>query len=246
MTLKNIGSGVVFSVLAATGINAAPISGSFNISGTVIITSSTIDWQSNNAPFTALQATIGPGATGSFAGLDGTTVTIEDLNSATEPTGSLFGPDLFISFNADPALAPLDINMIFGGIYTTAECTEAPAVGQQCTPNNLSPSGTSPFNFVNNPPAPGQATDTWAFAGIEGTSNWTGNFTSQFTVPHQTVLAALATSGSVSNTFSANFSVTAAPTLTPETSSVSMVVLGLALVGLARAGLISKLYRRNG
>lgn len=235
MTLKNVVSAIVVSCFAAMGINAGAISGTFSISGTGIITSSTLDWQSNNAPFTAMQATIGPGATGSFVGLDGTTVTIEDLNNATEPAGGSFTPELFISFNADPALAPLDISTIFGGIYETADCTAAPAVGQQCTPNNLSPNGVSPFNLVNNPPPPGQATATWAFAGVEGTSTWIANFTSQFGVPFQTVLGDLATSGSVSNTFSANFTVTApGTTTTPETGTLTMLGLGLALVGVAR------------
>lgn len=234
MTLKTIVSTVVFWSLAATGIHAAPISGTFSISGTGIITATTLDWESNNAPFTVMQAIIGPGATGSFAGLDGTTVTIEDLNSTTEPVGSSFGPDVFISFNADPALAPLDISMIFAGIYGTTECTEAPAPGQQCTPNNLSSTGTSPFNMVNNPPPPGQATATFAFAGVEGTSSWIGNFTSQFGVPYQTILSDLATNGSVSNTFSATFTVTAQTTTTPETGTLAMLAFGLALVGLVR------------
>jgi hypothetical protein len=119
----------------------------------------------------------------------------------------------------------------------------APATGQQCTPNNLSASGVSPFNFVNYPPSPGQATATFAFAGTEGTSNWTGNFTSQFTVPYQTVLGDLATHGSESNTFSASLDVTAIP----EPNMLPALGLGLAMLLLiARSnGLIAHLRRQG-
>jgi hypothetical protein len=233
---------VAFAGVTCTQLSA-DISGTFNIAGTVVVTPSAINWEDNTSPFTAMEATIGPGATGSFAALDGTTITIEDLNSITEPTGSLFGPDLFISFNADPSLPPLAINMIFAGIYGTSQCLIAPAVGQQCTPNILSASGVSPFNFVNNPPSPGQATATFAFAGTEGSSAWIGNFTSQFTSPYQTVLSDLATHGSVSNTFSASFDVTEIP----EPNMFPALGLGLfAMLLIMRSnGLIARLRRQG-
>jgi hypothetical protein len=243
MKVRAILLAVAFAGLTCTQLSADLVTGSFNIAGTIEATHSAINWQDNSSPFTAMEATIGPGATGSFAGLDGTTVTIEDLNSSAEPVGSLFGPDLFISFNADPSLTPLAIDMIYAGFYGTSECTIAAAPGQQCTPNNVSSSGVSPFNFVNNPPPPGQATATFAFSGTEGTSNWTGNFTSQFTVPYQTVLAELASHGSVSNTYSASFDVVA----TPEPNMFPVLGLGLAMLLLvARSnGLIARLRRRE-
>jgi hypothetical protein len=70
------------------------------------------------------------------------------------------------------------------------------------------------------------------FTGVtsDGLENWQGVFTSQFTVPYQSVLASLAANGSVTNTFSATF--TLSPNV-PEASSLSLLGLGLGLVGLS-------------
>jgi hypothetical protein len=197
-----------------------------------------------------MQAIIGPGATGSFAGLDGTTVTIEDLSRTTEPVGVPFTPQLFITFDAAPTLPALEINQIFPGIYDSSQCLSAPAVGQTCTPNPPVTSSTSPFNFVNNPPGPGEATASFVFAGdVAGTtSTWNGNFTSQFSVPFQSVLSQFATVGFVTNTYSATFDVEGATVrgVTPETSSLSLLALGLGLMVVGRStGLIARVRRRR-
>jgi len=206
---------------------AIPITGTFNIAGTITVTPTTITWTLNEAPFPPQKATIGPGDTGSFAPLGGTTVTIRNLDTTTEPVGVPIVPaQPFISFDSPLASAfpMLNLNFIFPGVYSNAQCGAAPAVGQSCT---LFP--TSPFNFFNNPPPPGQATATFAFAGVtsDGQENWIGNFTSQFTTPFQTVLNTLATTGSVTNTFSATFS------LTPVPEAGTMATLGLGLVFLS-------------
>jgi hypothetical protein len=236
-----------FAGLTGASLSASTISGTFNIAGTITVTQNAIDWVDNNPPFTPMQATIGPGATGSFASLSGTTVTIEDLDRTTAPVGAPFGPQLFITFDADPTLPALDIDMIFAGIYGTAQCTMAPAVGQQCTPNPPITNSTSPFNFVNNPPPVGQATATFAFAGVEGTSSvWAGNFTSQFTDPFQAVLTTFATTGSITNTYSASINVTPSASSTPEMSSLALLGLGLGLMALGRSsGLIARVRRRG-
>jgi hypothetical protein len=233
-------AGVTTSSLAAS-----TIFGTFNIAGTVTATDNTIDWVSNvgNVP---MQATIGPGATGSFAGLDGTTVTISNLNRATEPIGSSFSDQVFITFDANPSLPALELNFIFAGINGVAGCTAAPpAAGQQCTPGPPITPAASPFNFVNNNGVPTpQATATWALAGdVAGNPGnvWDGNFTSQFGVPFQTVLAEFAAPpNSVSNTYSATFTV--AGSTVPETSSWSLVGLGFALIAISR---IPALRRRK-
>jgi hypothetical protein len=214
---------------------ASPIMGTFNIAGTLVATPTTNTWIGLTG--TANQATIGTtGLSGDFVGLGGTTVTIEDMNEATEPVdGGGFAPQLFISFDAAPQLGTLEINFIFPGIYSAAGCAASPpAVGQTCTPNTGT--GTpGPFNFVNNPP-PGspESTATFVFAGITsggGIDNtWDGNFTSQFNVPFQTVLSQLSTTGSVSNSYSASFSVAEIP----EPETVVMTLTGLALFGLGR------------
>jgi hypothetical protein len=76
------------------------------------------------------------------------------------------------------------------------------------------------------------------FTGVtnDGLERWQGNFTSQFTVPYQQVLNQLNTTGSVSNTFSATF--TLVPTNIPEAGTMSL--LGLGLVAIS-----AKLRRRR-
>jgi hypothetical protein len=220
---------MLLAALTSTISSAAAISGTFNIAGTITVTPTTIAWQLARAPFAPNKANLA-GGTGDFAGLAGTTVSIASLNSATDPVGVLFPAQTFITFDGAPAFPALDINFIFQGIYSNAQCNDAPAVGQQCTVN---PS-TSPFNFVNNPPAGApQATATFAFTGptSDGLENWQGNFTTSFTVPYQTVLQTLATTGSVTQTFAATFTVT--PAVVPETSSLSLLGLGFGLIGVS-------------
>lgn len=224
-------SGLMLAGLCTATLSASPIFGTFNIAGTITVTANDITWKSNDSPFPADIARIGPGSTGSFAGLDGTTVAISDLNRVTEPVGPPgFADQPFIAFNAAPLLGPLDINFIFTGIYSNAACATLPAtVGQTCTPGPPA----SPFNFVNNPPpAPfgPQATATFVFTGetADHLSTWSANFTSQFSVPYQTVLAAFAPggSGSVTNTYSAT--VTVSPI--PEPGPMVLTACGLGLV----------------
>jgi hypothetical protein len=229
---------VLLGGLICASLHAAPITGTFNIAGTITVTNTNITWTLNDVPFTADKATIGPGDTGSFAPLAGSMVTIHDLTNGPLPLGQPVGVNIapafpFISFDSPIAIAAgfptLNLNFIFPGIYSSAACgTLPPAVGQTCTP---SVPGGSPFNFVNNPPpAPlgPQATATFAFQGVtsDGLENWIGNFTSQFTVPYQTVLSQLGTTGSVTNTFSASFTLSPVPPV-PEAGTMSLLGLGL-------------------
>jgi len=230
--ISSLVSGVMLAGLCTATLPAAPIFGTFNIAGTITVTQNLITWTSNDAPFPADIARVGPGATGSFTGLDGANVTIANLDRATEPVGAPFTDTQFITFPTMPALPALDINFIFQGIYSNALCATLPAtVGQTCTPGPPS----SPFNFVNNPPpAPAgpQATATFVFSGEtpDKQSTWTGNFTSQFNVPYQTVLAAFAPGGSgqVTNTYSAT--ITVVPTVVPEPGPMVLTACGLGLV----------------
>lgn len=232
MKVARVASGAAAFVLAcACQLSASPISGTFDIAGTVTATATTISWTNNLSPPTPQKAVIGPSdLSGSFTGLGGTEVTIKDLNNSTEPVGTAFSPQPFISFDAAPTLPGLMINFVYPGIYSSGGCSASPpAVGQTCTP---AIPGGSPFNFVNNPP-PGspEATATWVLAGVtsDGSATWTGNFTSQFNVPFQDVLARLAQSGSVSDTYSATFTVTPKSPV-PEPESLFLMLGGLVLV----------------
>ncbi len=62
MTWRGMLWAAAFAGLTGASLSASPISGTFNIAGTITVTQNAIDWQDNNAPFTMMQATIGPGA----------------------------------------------------------------------------------------------------------------------------------------------------------------------------------------
>ncbi|HWB86065.1 MAG TPA: hypothetical protein VG675_18120 [Bryobacteraceae bacterium] len=203
--------------VSATVLPAAPIlNGAFDISGTItVVDSSSITW-TLPPPNKAL---IGS-TSGSFAGLTGTNVTINNLtNPPAVVDGAGFPDEEFISFDADPTLPTLLINFIFQGVNPSAACGAPPAVGQLCALPN------SPFDFQNT--AGGGSRAGFVFSGVtsDGLSHWTGNFTSQFSVPYQTIFAQLATNGSVTNTYSATFTVTSIP----EPNTVLFVIGALGI-----------------
>ena len=216
-------AGVIAIFLCGNAL--ATIVGTFDISGIVSVTPTGITWTNSVPPNTANQANIaGFGLTGIYAGigLGNTIATIDDLNLASNPVGVAFPEQSFIDFDANPALSSLLINFIDAGIYSSSQCSSLPAaVGQTCTTTG------SPFSFVNNPPPPPtgpQATATWAVSGVSanGLDTWIANFTSQFTTPFQTVLAA----GSFTNAYSAAITVETASSV-PEPSTVALMVLAL-------------------
>ena len=230
-----------FAGLTSVVSNAAVI-GSFNLSGDMFVNGvSSITW--TDAMGVAGMAAVSE-ATGIYAGLNGQEVTIETLSSSTEPTsapgvsGPGFSDALFIVFPAASGLQPLNINTIYGGIDGSSQCSATPSAGppvQVCTP--ALPSGFSPFNLENNPPPTSiTSTGSFAFSGDVATmpqATWVANFTTQFTTPYQTVLAELGPdgTGTISNAYSATFTVSSP---VPETSTLSMLGLGLGLVLISR------------
>jgi len=62
----------------------------------------------------------------------------------------------------------------------------------------------------------------------DGQDTWTGVFVSQFTEPFQNVLAALAQTGSVTNTYSATITVSSATTSLPEPGTIALLFAALA------------------
>ena len=204
-----VGMAVAILCLLPAIAAAAPIFGTFNIAGTITVgqsgTTQTITWIDDVPPFAANKAVVGvTGLSGSFAGLGGSEVTIRNLTNppqVVDATG--FASTAFITFDAAPALGTLFINFIAQGVNSSAACGAAPAVGQTCALPG------SPFDFQNTPGGGSRA--GFVFSGNTPENTWTGNFTSQFNVPFQTVFAQLATSGSVTNTYSATFTVTPIP-----------------------------------
>ncbi|HEY2012368.1 MAG TPA: PEP-CTERM sorting domain-containing protein [Bryobacteraceae bacterium] len=228
----------VFTGLCCANASAAALAGTFNMNGNVTVTANTITWQSvSGPPFTPDVFTLSAG-TGSFSTENGTN-TINDLMNPPDVVGAPGFPDqTFIVFTVTPGLANLNINFINPGIYTSTNCFSAtPAVGQNCTLPG------SPFNFVNNPggtAAPIQATATWVFSGetSDHLSTWTANFTSQFNVPFETVLASFAgTNGTATNSYSAISTVVVTPiSSTPEPGTMALMGFGMIVLsaGLRR------------
>jgi hypothetical protein len=233
----------------STSLSAAAIFGTFDMTGYVTVTATTMTFSSDSTTDPNM-FTLAAG-TGSFSTEDGQN-TIENLNIATEPVGTSFGNTQFIVFDQTPGLPDLDINFIAAGQGGSAGCTEAPEVTtppQSCTPSNP---GGSPFTFTNysnpSPPPPAVAGATWVVSGMtsDGLSTFTATFTSQFDEPFQDVLSAFAPggSGSVGNTFSATASVTVTPiqSAVPEPASGFTTALG---GGLVLVSLMLRKWRRS-
>lgn len=208
---------------------AAPISGTFQMNGIVTATPTTFTWESVGGSTTdVFSLSLGTGADATEDGTDA----INNLNNGTEPVGVLFAPQDFIDFNVAPGVPSLLINFIPVGNGGAAGCS-VPAAGttppQTCTPPIP---GGSPITFQNNN-VNGTVTGssaTWTFSGTTngGQSVWTGIFTSQFVgESYQQVLNTLATTGSVTASYSANITVSAVPEPT------TLVLIGLSFVFLA-------------
>ncbi len=114
MMWKTLLSAAAFAGLMSVGLNASVRWGHFNLGGDIFVNgTASIHWADEDG--NANKATISE-ATGIYAVANGQEVTIDDLDSATEPTGTPFPDKLFIIFPAADMLNPLQINMIYQGI----------------------------------------------------------------------------------------------------------------------------------
>jgi hypothetical protein len=230
------------SVAFASPIYSTCTAGSpcvFDMSGRMTATANTITFESIAlAPnqFALTPDAVNPGV---FAAIPaGTLESIQNLNQATEPVGTPFGPFAFMAFPnpAGNGLVPLEINFIFPGIFTATggpptgcNIPPAPAVGQSCTPNG------SPFSFTNVPNAiPGLGPASVAslvVSGVsaDGTALWTTDFSISFALSYQRILAKAfgpGGTGFVSEPYSATTTVVG---IIPEPGSAFLTITGVFL-----------------
>jgi len=226
--------------LSAHGTQTIAVNGAdidFDFSGTAstgfppVVTSGTVDGTGDSGLFDISSA-----SSGSFGGaMIGSTVTVHDLNSTSEPTGSTVGPGLpltsFITFTAQPTWNIPLTDLLAGTDSTLCNGTIA-----TCTPAG------SPFNLQNE--AGGQVLVGFAFLGTatDGSgnlSNVAGTFSTTFSnTSYQVLLAELAAGQSIVSAANATIGVTPITT-TPEPASIYLLLLGSALL------MVSVAYRRH-
>jgi len=230
---------IMLLALCITG-SASQI-GSFTAVGTISVSATgVISWSLSGTPNEFLVQA----SDGIYAGIDPIN-TILDLtngpgNSGPDIVGAPGFPDqTFIEFTG--GLAPnLLINFIQAGVDGTADCGLAPAIGQICTPE-IAPGVAGPFNFQNLDSGTGSITSSasFVFSGVDTAGHiWSATFTSQFGVPFQDVLNQLATTGSVTNSYS---QLTITLGTVPEPGPLSTMSLGL---GLLVVGFSVRKFRR--
>jgi hypothetical protein len=244
---KIFGAVLLFAGLAQSSFGSIISSGTFSINGSIYVVNNGID-PDGGGPLPVCGAAVGcifwqSGGTStlnradiSITGLPNGDIPLAISGNDAGVINNLFNPPqvvgnfpavAFMNFLNGGVTTVLNINQIVPGIFLPT-CGGSPAVGQTCTPPG------SLFNFLNVSGGPSgvQTTAGWVFNGVTAgnpgfQSNWTGNFTSQFNVPFQTVLAQLGSQGFVANTYSATITLTAIP----EPSS--LVLMGAGLIGLA-------------
>jgi hypothetical protein len=259
LSRQTILSAVALMLWASTAALAIPINGTFDIAGgsdaTVMATSLLFNCTPGSL---TLAPCPGPANSGNFHETTGTGsfapyVTqggyIQNLSQGTTPINQNFLLSNWITFSGtagNPVLPPdiaLDLRFIFTGVSGQAACGAAPSPGQICTPiipaliTPANPSGLSPYNLQNI----GGGGSTASF-GLSGTarrlstgevSNFNGTFTAQFSTPYQDVLTQLFTTGAVSNSYSATFTVTAIPEPATESLAIGAILI-LAGLGLRK------------
>lgn len=240
---------LLFAAFAQAAFADGITHGTFDISGTVYVTifettpvvtpagtcpanTSCIFWQDGSG---TTDGKVDISATGlpngdipvAIAGNDAANVA--SLQDPPDVAGSAISVP-FMTFNNGGVTTTLTLTEILPGIFSSAECGAAPTIGQVCTLPG------SPFNFVNNPPAPGQATMSWAFEGTSDTPGvtWMGNFTSQFGPPFQTEFGELASNGYIGSSFSATMSLSGSPTPAPEPGTIFLFTVGIGSLLLFR------------
>jgi len=239
----------VLSFAALSSAYATPLIGTVNTVGQASVTLTDITWTNIFAVPNLFN--VSPPTTGSFSTLaSGASGSINNLNSTLQPTGGNLetaitdiGWMVFPAAGSFPG-ARFDLENIAQGSFTSAACAATPAPGQTCTPFP-----SSPFNLTNLGTPGGSVTGVLIGFSVSGDAinlttleetDMTGAFSTQINgTTLQAILATIGGGGTVSNSYSANFTTTAPPTV-PEPATVSLLGAGLVGLGLLQRRRASK------
>jgi hypothetical protein len=225
MTRSFLALGFVAMLGVPLAATANPLTGVLNITGTANISSSGIAFNgglfSVNGPASSQQ--------GGFTALAGTTGRIDNI---TNPPGALDVP-LFMTFSIAPNIT-ITLTFLEPGLDGAAGCSSAPpAGGQICTP------AQSLFDLTNLSGT--SSTASFAILGVEQDSltNRSVPMNGVFTIPFsdqsfQDLLATVNGGGTVTASFSGQFTTTDATSSTPEPGTLLMSAIGIMGLGGSR------------
>jgi hypothetical protein len=235
---------VVCGGLLSAGVaQAAPVSGTFNLSGE---NDAEARVGADYIDFLLASGAFGPpsgdfevnGSTGDFAGLLSGGDLGDILDLYNEPVGVPISIDNFVEFE-DATLPDWNFQLtnINAGAGTLAACAPPTIAGEACTPTQ--PGFTSPFTLINlaNGGPPSVATLSVSGNLYEGTTLiglWTATFTTpldEFTA--ETAIQEIEDEGFVQSSWAGDFTVTAVDTPVPEPAS--LLLMGLAFAGMGIA-----------
>lgn len=211
--------------LASASLSAAPIVGTFNMTGTVTVSAAVVDWQSNGGT-TGLFTTEAP-ATGDFSGLfcgnpPYCTGVAKDLFPPPAPVPS------FLSGFTSPGFGGLFFDLTSVIAPTVAACTGAEAIGVDCSIGQFTVKNTTS----------GVAVDFGVTGFFQNGADLTtrnsgiGLYTTQLAGSSvATVLQTIGTGGSISASYSANYISSA---VIPEPGTAVMLGIGAIAMFLGR------------
>jgi hypothetical protein len=180
--------------------------------------------------FSPTDVTIGSTSTGAFAALSGMTAALQNLDTAVNPVNTVFSLPDFLTIAGHPELG-FDLTFISLGIFGSAQCALAPAVGQECTLPG------SPLNFINT------LSGTIMWFSVEGTAADTATlqqtpfeatFTTEFSgQSYQQLLAMLDSGASINASYSVEFA--AGPFNASASEPAELALLGVAFAAVCLA-----------